>query len=242
MGELLNTALLHLCANAVDHGIEEPGERQARGKPPLGQIRVLAEEQPQALRLTVEDDGRGVDFREVRQRAVAAGLIAADVEPSEAELTYLLFYPRFSLRDEVSGVSGRGIGLDAVKALLAEGNGRIDLAAQAGAGTTVTLQLPLAPRRVPVHLFDGPVPFCVPADLTISDGSGEANDPLGALGIRVGADKVVRVAGASWAATWMVPSLPRVTTGERPCAGEPHPLEVVHVEGRDALLIRGRAD
>src|SRR5207237_5262247 len=134
--------------------------------------------------LSIEDDGRGVDFTEVKDRAIAAGLIAPDVEPSDAELTYLLFYPSFSLRDEVSSISGRGIGLNAVKSIIAAGNGEITLDAEGGGGTTVTVRLPLARRRLPVHAFAGPVPYCIPADYAVAppterDG---AMDPLEVLG------------------------------------------------------------
>jgi two-component system chemotaxis sensor kinase CheA len=247
VGELLNTALVHLCANAVDHGIEPPAERQARGKPPLGQIRIAAVEEEQSLSLRIEDDGRGIDFAAVKQRALAAGLISVDVEPTEAELTYLLFYPCFSLRDEVSGGSGRGLGLSAVKSIIAAGNGQIMLDADGGGGTTVTVRLPLAPRRLEVQLFEGAAPFCVPADYAVEATRQRegAVDPLHSLGVRaaqhVVADHVVRVSGPGFAARWLVPAAPRARTGERLCVGPAHPLEVVTVDGRDALLIRPHA-
>ncbi len=150
----LDGALRHLVANAVDHGIEPPEARSASGKPPTGRLRITAAAGGRGVELTIADDGRGIDAREVARRAVAAGLLprAALDAMTEPEALRLLFLPGFSTLDTASVISGRGVGLDAVEAAVAHLGGEVRFASQAGAGSQVVLDLPLARRGAQVLL------------------------------------------------------------------------------------------
>ncbi len=146
--DALKEALLHLVRNAVDHGIEPESEREALGKNPAGTLSLRAETLAERVRLTVGDDGRGVDQRTVLQRAVDRGLVAeaiADGMPDDA-VRQLLFQPGFSTRTRASSVSGRGIGLDSVADAVRKVGGEVWIDSAVGEGTRVTLDLPVARR------------------------------------------------------------------------------------------------
>jgi two-component system sensor histidine kinase and response regulator WspE len=141
----LEAPLGHLIRNAVDHGIELPPDRVSKGKPARGTIRVEARHAGGRLLVSVEDDGRGIDLDAVRGRIVQRGLsdaVAADVM-SETELLAFLFLPGFTLRDEVTAISGRGVGLDAVHTAVREIGGDVRIARAPSGGTRFELQLPL---------------------------------------------------------------------------------------------------
>jgi two-component system chemotaxis sensor kinase CheA len=144
----LRDALLHAVRNAVDHGIESPQERRGAGKPESGTLRLEAAVEGRWVRLVIADDGAGIDAARVAARAVQRGLIdgRAAQSLSSAEAIRLLFAPGFSTRTEVSEVSGRGVGLDAVAAAVHRVGGRVDLSSRAGEGTTVQLDVPIARR------------------------------------------------------------------------------------------------
>ncbi|NMB46751.1 MAG: chemotaxis protein CheA [Firmicutes bacterium] len=137
--------LVHLIRNAVDHGLETEAERRQVGKPAAGQIRLEARHEGSHVVIEVADDGRGIDVEAVKEKAVRVGLItweqAAKMAPQEAQ--GLIFEPGFSTNDEVTDVSGRGVGMDAVRAALESMNGSVDLRSEMGRGTTVSLRLPL---------------------------------------------------------------------------------------------------
>jgi two-component system, chemotaxis family, sensor histidine kinase and response regulator WspE len=141
----LEAPLGHLIRNAVDHGIESPGERASVGKPPRGTIRVEARHGGGRLLVSVEDDGRGLDLAAVRARVVARGLAdeQAVASMSDAELSHFLFLPGFTMRDEVTSISGRGVGLDAVQMSVREIGGDVRLVHPSSGGTRFDLQLPL---------------------------------------------------------------------------------------------------
>jgi len=137
--------LVHLVRNAVDHGLEAPELRRSHGKPRAGRIVVEARRERDHVRISVADDGRGIDLDSVRRRAVEAGVIhadlAADLPPDE--IAALVFRPGVSTAASVSEVSGRGVGMDAVKATIEGLGGRVELESQPGLGTTTTLLVPL---------------------------------------------------------------------------------------------------
>jgi two-component system chemotaxis sensor kinase CheA len=143
--ELVNDPLLHLVRNAVDHGLEPPAERAAAGKPPQGAIVVRAEAAGGEVRLTVRDDGRGMDPRQLRERAVRLGLLDADAAAllSDAEACELIFLPGFSTAPAVTEISGRGVGMDVVRANIAELGGQVRVESQLGRGSEIALTLPL---------------------------------------------------------------------------------------------------
>ncbi len=144
----LDEALLHLVRNAVDHGIESPDLRMARGKPRAGRIRIVASAEGARVRLTIEDDGGGIDTERVLQQAVQMKLIDAAAAPgmSRADALRLLFAPGFSTRKNVSEISGRGVGLDVVATIVNRLGGEVFLEAVEGQGSTVRVQVPVARR------------------------------------------------------------------------------------------------
>ena len=143
--EEIGDPLVHLIRNAADHGIEPPAEREAAGKDPCGQIRLSAAHEGNHIVIEVADDGKGLDADKLKAKAVEKGLVseteAADM--SDAEAYQLIFRPGFSTAQQVSQVSGRGVGMDVVKTNLATLNGTIDIESTPGAGTRFVLKLPL---------------------------------------------------------------------------------------------------
>jgi two-component system chemotaxis sensor kinase CheA len=149
----------HAIRNAIDHGIEAPADRITRGKPAMGTISVRFQLDQRRVRVEIADDGRGIDLERVRRKAVEAGLISeiAAERAEPAELMELLFEPGFSTAGQVSAVSGRGVGMDVIRALAEERGGFASLTSQPGRGTTVVARLQLgegraraASTRVPV--------------------------------------------------------------------------------------------
>ncbi|WLG96883.1 hybrid sensor histidine kinase/response regulator [Pseudomonas sp. FP198] len=143
--EKLEAPLTHLLRNAVDHGIETPEQRLLAGKPAEGLIRLRASHQAGLLVLELADDGAGVDLERVRRSVVERGLSPehAAASLSEEELLTFLFLPGFSLRDKVTEVSGRGVGLDAVQHMVRQLRGAVVLEQTAGTGSRFHLEVPL---------------------------------------------------------------------------------------------------
>ncbi|MDY7228054.1 hybrid sensor histidine kinase/response regulator [Hyalangium rubrum] len=137
-------ALVHLLRNAVDHGLESPDTRQQMGKPDAGRIRIKVRADGDMLHIEVEDDGRGIDPERLKQVAVGRRLItqAQAVALSEREAIDLIFRPGFSTRDQVSEISGRGVGMDVVKRKVEALGGSVGVASRLGRGATFTLRLP----------------------------------------------------------------------------------------------------
>ena len=143
--ELLNDPLLHLVRNAMDHGIEPPAERVAAGKPAQGLLELSAEAVGGEVRVAVSDDGRGMDPRRLRERAVRLGLLSAEAAAlmPDADAFELIFLPGFSTAAMVTEISGRGVGMDVVRANLLELGGQVRVESQLGYGTRILLTLPL---------------------------------------------------------------------------------------------------
>jgi len=143
--EEIDDPLLHLVRNAVDHGIESPEERKAKGKDPQGEIRLSASHAGNHIVIEIEDDGAGLDPDALREKAVERGVLteteAEDL--TDAEAHRLIFRPGFTTTEEASQVSGRGVGMDVVKTNLSELNGTIDIDSTLGEGTRFQLKLPL---------------------------------------------------------------------------------------------------
>ena len=152
--EKLNECLVHLVRNAIDHGIEPPDERIAAGKPPEGLIEISASQSEGSVIVVVRDDGRGIDPNKIRRKAIERGLLTEEQASSlsDDEAIQFIFRSGFSTKEEVSEVSGRGVGMDAVKNAMEQIGGTIDLHSQIGAGTTVTLRLPLTLAIIPALL------------------------------------------------------------------------------------------
>jgi len=135
--------LMHLLRNCVDHGIEAPDVREARGKKRAGTIALNAFHEGNQIIIEVSDDGNGIDLERVRARGIKQGLIGADDKLTDRELIELIFTPGFSTAETVSDVSGRGVGMDVVKKNITRLKGVFDVDSIAGAGTKFTIKLPL---------------------------------------------------------------------------------------------------
>jgi two-component system chemotaxis sensor kinase CheA len=142
--DALTEPLTHLLRNAADHGMESPADRLAAGKPRQGTIRMRAERVRDEVTVTVADDGRGIDRAAIRQRAVERGLLDSEAGmPDAAGLLRLLAHPGFTTRAEVTTVSGRGVGIDAVLTRVRSLGGRMELKTVPGRGTTFLMHLPV---------------------------------------------------------------------------------------------------
>ncbi|RQG93590.1 chemotaxis protein CheA [Natrarchaeobius chitinivorans] len=142
----LGDPLMHLIRNAVDHGIESPAERERTGKPPEGTIKLIGERDRDRVSVTVQDDGRGLDVEEIREKAIDQGVITEEEGRvlEDSEVYDLIFHPGFSTTEEVTEVSGRGVGMDVVNQVVRGVDGSINVESEPGAGTSVTLMLPVS--------------------------------------------------------------------------------------------------
>ncbi len=141
--EKLNDPLVHLIRNSIDHGIEFPDDRDASGKPKKGTVHLSARHSGANVLIEIIDDGAGLDFVTIRNKAIEKGLIGPDEELSEKDAFALILSPGFSTARKVSNVSGRGVGMDVVKRNIDALRGSIEMSSKKGDGTTITLTLPL---------------------------------------------------------------------------------------------------
>ncbi len=143
--EELKDPLVHMIRNAVDHGIETPEERKSSGKPEQGIIVVDAERDGNYILITIEDDGRGIDVEKTKKKAIEKGLISEieATEMSKNDALDLIFVPGFSMKKEITNVSGRGVGMDVVKTNIAKLKGIVEMDSNPGTGTIITLKVPL---------------------------------------------------------------------------------------------------
>ena len=142
--ERLCGPLTHMLRNAVDHGLEPPEARAGAGKPAEGTVQFSAAHRSGRVVIQLSDDGGGIDRREVQQTAIARGLLSVEAELSEAEIDRLLFLPGFSTARKTSALSGRGVGLDAVREAIRRLGGQIAIRSEKGQGTTFSISLPLS--------------------------------------------------------------------------------------------------
>jgi two-component system chemotaxis sensor kinase CheA len=143
--EALGDPLVHLVRNSLDHGLEPAAERVAAGKPPTGTLEISARHAGGNVIITVRDDGRGIDPEKVAEKAIERGLLAPDAAESidMARAAELLFMPGFSTAETTSDISGRGVGMDAVRTAIRELGGEVLLTSEIGRGTTAQIRLPL---------------------------------------------------------------------------------------------------
>ncbi len=147
--------LTHLVRNAVSHGIEPAEERRAQGKSPRGKIRLNAYHQGNQVVVEIVDDGRGIDAQKIRSKAIELGMLTAEEAPrlSEAETLDFIFRPGFSTAEQVTEVSGRGVGMDVVHSVLQRLKATIHVETHAGQGTTFRLKLPLTLAIIKALMF-----------------------------------------------------------------------------------------
>jgi two-component system chemotaxis sensor kinase CheA len=168
MIEDLGDPIIHLIRNAVDHGVEDPAERIACGKPAKSEVRLEAQQEGDHIVITVADDGRGMNAERLRAKAVERGLITDEEANSmdERQSFNLVFLPGFSMASQISDVSGRGVGMDVVRTNIQKLNGSIDIRSQPNKGTTFIISLPLTLAILPVLLVRlGDQPFAVPLSM-----------------------------------------------------------------------------
>ena len=141
--ERLNDPLVHLIRNCIDHGLEMPEERAKAGKPKKGTVTLSAVHSGGTVHITIADDGAGLDVNRIKEKALSKGLISAEDNLTDSQIHQLIFAPGFSTAVNVTSVSGRGVGMDVVKKEIEALRGSVNVSSKSGAGTKVTLSLPL---------------------------------------------------------------------------------------------------
>jgi two-component system chemotaxis sensor kinase CheA len=163
--EAIRDPLTHMVRNAVDHGIELPAERVARGKPAEGRLFLHASHEGGKVIIQITDDGGGIDPGRVRDKAVGAKLVSPEhaARMSDHELVNLVFLPGFSTADRVTHFSGRGVGMDVVRTNVEKIGGTVDIESQLGRGTTVKMKIPLTLAIIPALIVtSGGDHYCIP--------------------------------------------------------------------------------
>jgi two-component system chemotaxis sensor kinase CheA len=163
--EAIRDPLTHMVRNAVDHGIEPPAERLARGKPAEGRLLLHAAHEGGKVVIEITDDGGGIDPARVRDKAVAARLVTPEqaARMSDRELVNLVFLPGFTTADRVTHFSGRGVGMDVVRTNVEKIGGTVDVESRPGRGTTVRMKIPLTLAIIPaLTVTSGGDRYCIP--------------------------------------------------------------------------------
>jgi two-component system chemotaxis sensor kinase CheA len=163
--EALADPLVHLVRNAVDHGIESPEDRVAAGKPSAGTVILAAEQEGDHILLSIEDDGAGMDPNRLRRKAVEKGLMDEDsaARLDDKECYNLIFAAGFSTKEQISDVSGRGVGMDVVKTRIGQLNGTVEIDSQLGKGSRLMIRVPLTLAIMPTLMVKlGDQPFALP--------------------------------------------------------------------------------
>ena len=154
--EMIKDPLTHMIRNAADHGLESPGERARVGKSETGRIQLAARHEGSHIVIEVSDDGRGLNATKIRAKALARGLITpSEAESlSDAKVQQFIFHPGFSTAEAVSAVSGRGVGMDVVRANIEKIGGTVELSSEEGRGTRFTIRIPLTLTIVSALIID----------------------------------------------------------------------------------------
>ncbi|MCU7847888.1 MAG: chemotaxis protein CheA [Candidatus Thiodiazotropha sp. (ex Lucinoma kastoroae)] len=163
--EALADPLVHLVRNSVDHGIEQPEEREALGKPRRGTVVLSAAQEGDHILLSITDDGKGMDPEVLRKKAVEKGMMDSEAAArlDDKECFNLIFAPGFSTKAEISDVSGRGVGMDVVKTRIAQMNGSVEIDSEWERGSIIIIKLPLTLAILPTLMVVlGDQPFALP--------------------------------------------------------------------------------
>lgn len=149
--EAIKDPLTHIVRNAVDHGIEAPGDRTRHGKPEEGTLKMRAYHEGGQVNIEIQDDGGGIHVDKVKARALSRGLITKEqaAQMADHEAQYLIFMPGFSTAEKITNVSGRGVGMDVVKTNIEKIGGTVDLQSIQGKGTTLKIKIPLTLAIIP---------------------------------------------------------------------------------------------
>ena len=151
MIEMIRDPLTHIVRNALDHGIETPEQRRQAGKPEMGRLRIGARQSANQILIEVSDDGRGIDAERVVRKAITAGLVTSEQAAAMnwSRKLDLIFEPGLSTADKVTGVSGRGVGMDVVRANIERIGGTVDIESNPGQGLRLSLRVPLTLTIIP---------------------------------------------------------------------------------------------
>lgn len=202
--EALFEPLLHVLRNAVDHGIESAQERAALGKPPVATLRLRAAREGEHVLVEAEDDGRGIDVARIRHVAAERRTASADrlAAMTDDEIVSLIFTPGFSTAAEITGLSGRGVGMDAVRAAVERLGGRVVVESRPGRGTTIGFTLPFTLMMTRVMTVEaGGQTFAIPLDVVMETVrvARERIVPVGAARAFVLRDRTVPLIGLAQA-------------------------------------------
>jgi two-component system chemotaxis sensor kinase CheA len=168
MVEKISDPLMHIVRNALDHGIESAEARRAAGKPETGVLRLNATHESGSVVIEVFDDGRGLDKDRILQKAVQQGLVTAEAGLSERDIFRLIFEPGFSTAEQVTSLSGRGVGMDVVKRNIDALQGEVEIYSNPGQGTMVRIRLPLTLAIIAgFQVVVGGAVFVIPLDLVV---------------------------------------------------------------------------
>ncbi|MBI2306336.1 MAG: chemotaxis protein CheA [Rhodocyclales bacterium] len=168
MVEKIGDPLMHLVRNAIDHGIESPEQRTAAGKPARGTVSLNAYHESGSIVIEVADDGGGLNAARILQKAVDKGLVSAEANLSPADIHRLILEPGFSTAEQVTNLSGRGVGMDVVKSNVEALRGTLDIDSAPGRGTTMRICLPLTLAIIDgFQVGVGPATFIVPLDTVV---------------------------------------------------------------------------
>jgi two-component system chemotaxis sensor kinase CheA len=143
LSEKISDPLMHLVRNSMDHGLENPEERKANGKPSAGTLTLRAVQDSGSILIEVKDDGRGINRKRVLNRAIEKGLVPQQNNLTDDEICHLIFAPGFSTAETISNISGRGVGMDVVRSNIESVRGNVEVESIEGQGTTMRLRLPL---------------------------------------------------------------------------------------------------
>ena len=159
----LSSPLMHILRNALDHGIEPPEERRAKGKRETGIVRFIAYYSNTNVIIQIQDDGRGIDPEKVKQVALEKGFITPDAKLTKKEIYDLLFTPGFSMAKKITDISGRGVGMDAIKKAILDLRGDIEVDSEVDLGTSITIKLPLTLSIIEtLHVSSANMHFLIP--------------------------------------------------------------------------------
>ncbi len=165
--EDIKIPIMHIVRNSLDHGIEDPRQREKIGKSKTGNITIKATQKENKIIISVKDDGRGINIQKIKQKAVEKGFTTQDAadKMSKEQLANFIFYPGFSTGDTVTELSGRGLGLDIVHSKISQLNGRIDVYSEENKGTIVAMELPTSMATMKAFIImEGERLLAIPAN------------------------------------------------------------------------------
>lgn len=250
MVEAVLDPLTHIVRNSIDHGIETPAERRAAGKSEAGHLRVSAHQSGSQIVIEVADDGRGINTEAVVNKVIAAGIISQQdvAQLSEQAKVDLIFTPGLSTASQVTAISGRGVGMDIVRANVERIGGVIALASEPGRGLTITMRVPLTLTIIPGLILNaGGINFAIPRSAVIE--ILHDNNPTVSVS-RLGGGLTATIRSSRYSMIELeevigMPMLerhgPRSLMLVRSTGGNPYILSVASVENHEELVIRPAA-